>query len=135
MVVSIDLAGLTVRIEAEQNIRKKSGVLDAFVCTRETVDLDCRAEIVDVLTPTCGELLYQEPSFRVFRTPEGLVRYLGRNCGAPDSAYMRIARQDKTLHVQYRRDLLPEAALFRWALGAAIGLWALWRVKKRKVLI
>jgi len=31
--------------------------------------------------------------------------------------------------------LLPEAALFRWALGAAIGLWALWRVKKRKVLI
>ena len=116
MVVSIDLAGLTVRIEAEQNIRKKSGVLDAFVCTRETVDLDCRAEIVDVLTPTCGELLYQEPSFRVFRTPEGLVRYLGRNCGAPDSAYMRIARQDKTLHVQYRRDLLPEGITQRLLL-------------------
>ena len=69
MVVSIDLAGLTLRIEAEQNIRRKSGVLDGFVCARETADLDCRAEIVDMLTPTCGELLYQEPSFRVFRTP------------------------------------------------------------------
>lgn len=31
--------------------------------------------------------------------------------------------------------LLPETALLRWGLGAAIGLWALWRVKKRKVLI
>ena len=31
--------------------------------------------------------------------------------------------------------LTPDAALLRWAMGAAIGAWALWRVKKRKVLI
>jgi len=31
--------------------------------------------------------------------------------------------------------LLPEAAVFRWGLGAAIGVWELWRIKKRKVLI
>lgn len=31
--------------------------------------------------------------------------------------------------------LTPDAAVLRWAIGAAIGAWALWRVKKRKVLI
>lgn len=31
--------------------------------------------------------------------------------------------------------LLPGAWYIRWPLGAAIGLWELWRIKKRKVLI
>lgn len=31
--------------------------------------------------------------------------------------------------------LLPELWLPRWGLGACIGLWELWRIKKRKVLI
>lgn len=31
--------------------------------------------------------------------------------------------------------LLPDAWLVRWALGAAIGLWELLRIRKRKVLI
>lgn len=31
--------------------------------------------------------------------------------------------------------LTPEAGILRWAVGAAIGLWELWRIKKRKVLI
>jgi O-antigen/teichoic acid export membrane protein len=31
--------------------------------------------------------------------------------------------------------LLPGMWLLRWGLGAAIGLWELWRIKKRKVLI
>lgn len=31
--------------------------------------------------------------------------------------------------------LLKDLALIRWGLGAAIGLWELWRIKKRKVLL
>lgn len=31
--------------------------------------------------------------------------------------------------------LMDGAGLVRWAVGAAIGLWELWRIKKRKVLI
>lgn len=31
--------------------------------------------------------------------------------------------------------LTPEAGILRWGVGAAIGLWELWRIKKRKVLI
>ena len=31
--------------------------------------------------------------------------------------------------------LLQEAGVVRWAVGAAIGAWELWRIKKRKVLI
>lgn len=116
MVISIDLAGLTVRIQVAEDIRRKCGVLDPFLCVQEAFDLECRAEIVDMLTPVCGERLYQEPSYQVYRTPEGLVRYLGRYGGSPDNAYMRIERRDKTLHVQYRRDLLPEGITHRLLL-------------------
>ena len=31
--------------------------------------------------------------------------------------------------------LLPYAWLLRWGFGAAVGLWELWRIRKRKVLI
>ena len=31
--------------------------------------------------------------------------------------------------------LLPEAAFLRWGMGAAIGIWELWRIRRRKVLI
>ena len=31
--------------------------------------------------------------------------------------------------------LLPEAALVRWGIGAAMGAWELWRIRRRKVLI
>ena len=31
--------------------------------------------------------------------------------------------------------LLEKLALIRWGMGAAIGLWELWRIKKRKVLL
>ena len=31
--------------------------------------------------------------------------------------------------------LTPDAGLLRWAVGAAIGLWELWRIRQRKVLI
>lgn len=31
--------------------------------------------------------------------------------------------------------LMKDMALLRWGLGAAIGLWELWRIKKRKVLL
>lgn len=116
MIFSIELAGLAVRIEVEQDIRGKTGILDSFFCNREAFELECLVEIVDMLTPVCGERLYQEPSYRVYQTPEGLVRYLGRNDGSPDSAYMRIARRDKTLHVQYCRDMLPEGITHRLLL-------------------
>ena len=31
--------------------------------------------------------------------------------------------------------LTPELWLVRWGIGGAIGLWELWRIKKRKVLL
>lgn len=31
--------------------------------------------------------------------------------------------------------LLPEAAFLRWGMGAAMGAWELWRIRRRKVLI
>ena len=31
--------------------------------------------------------------------------------------------------------LTPGAWMLRWGIGAVIGLWELWRIKKRKVLL
>lgn len=102
------LAGLRFRVLGQpQWFSQEEGILHEFVAPVGDYDVECTLAVVDTLSGPEGALCFQDPGNRVFRLPDGMLRYKGSVAQSLDGAYIRILRKGSRSTVQIKRDAIP----------------------------
>ena len=75
-------------------------------------------EMVEALTPPCGEHITTQDNFVVYREVDGQVRYTGAVAGNWEKAYLRVAHNGKTHSAQMKAETYRNGMSAKTVLNA-----------------
>lgn len=98
------LAGAIVCITGKEGeLFSDPGILEGFEVKPQSWDYCFRVKLVEELTPSQGNLVYQDPARRVFSDEDQIVTYFGSVEQSLEHAYIRTVRQAKQWSAEMKR--------------------------------
>ena len=108
----LSLAGIRVRVTAEAFGPME--FLKDYITQPCLPDHSFRAELTERIEPPMGELICDQPAFRVYRDGDSILR----DVGTAGNAYLRTVRQGRDGVLSFRRDQMPQGITGKQLLNA-----------------